>query len=63
MIARVSQRGDCDGSSDPVGKFVRLLQKIGCPEWKREGKRSYLAIAGVDVCVISPSGVIVVLRL
>lgn len=56
MIARVSQRGDCDGSNNPVVRIVRLLQEIGCPEWKREGKRSYLAIAGVDVCVMSPSG-------
>ncbi len=58
MIARVSQEGDSDRSNDPVCRIVRVLEKIGCPKWKREGDRSYKLYsntsAGADV--ISPSG-------
>lgn len=53
MIAQMSQVGDSDRSDGRVGRFWSLLQKIGCPKWKREG-RSYIAIAGVDAYIISP---------
>lgn len=46
MIARVSQEGDSDSdrSNDPVCRFVRVLEKIGCPKWKREGDEELQAI-------------------
>ena len=51
----MSREGDSDRSNDPVCRFVRVLEKIGCPKWKREGERSFKLYSntGVDADVIS----------